>query len=93
MKTKERKATFLVFKDIIEIVVNMDQLSKEDKEEYLNDWFELYKDVSYSDVIEWAKFHFAEVNGDTHDFWLDKRGLMIFELKGMLAVTGIFPTF
>lgn len=93
MKTEPKKATFKDFSNVIDIIVNVDKIDKHDLPEYYNDWFMLYKETSYTDVIEWAKFQFADVTSDTHDFWLDKRGLMIYELKGMIAVTGIFPTF
>lgn len=85
--------TFKAFREIIEIVVNTDLLSPQEVEEDMNEWFELYKETKYYDVIEWAKFHFAEVNNGTHDFWLDKRGVMLYELKGMIMNTGIFPIF
>jgi hypothetical protein len=78
-----------------DMIVNVDALDLEETKEYMNDWFLLYKETSYFDVIEWAKFHFdvSSVNRGSHNFWLDKRGLMLYELKGMIHVTGIFPTF
>jgi len=88
---KRGYAAFNDFKSIIEIVVNLDSLSVQDIEEYMNEWYELYNETKYHDVIEWAKFHFETVNQSTHDFWLDKRGLMLYELKGMISVSGIFP--
>lgn len=88
-------ATFKVFQGIIDIVVNTDLLDGEQTNEAMNEWYELYKTQNVPDVIEWAKdhFHSSMVTKDTHDFWLDKRGLMLYELKGMISVSGIFPTF
>lgn len=94
METKqERKATFKAFSDVIGIIMNVDQIDQRELPDHYNEWFELYKETSYTDVIEWAKFQFAGVNPNTHSFFLDKRGLMIYELKGMIAVSGIFPIF
>lgn len=86
-------ATFPVFRELMELIVNMDNLDLEEEEESINEWFELYKTMKIPDVVEWAKFHFSEVNKNTHDFWLDKRGLAIYELRGRLSVAGIFPVF
>lgn len=86
-------AIFPVFRDIVELIVNTDRLDIETENEYMNDWYELYKTMKEPDVVEWAKFHFSEVNKDTHEFWLDKRGIAIYELRGQLSVSGIFPVF
>ena len=92
MKT-EQHATFKVFEEIIMIVVNTDQMSVLDTNEWINDLYICYKDTKYFDVIEFAKFWFASLNKDTHNIWLDRRGLMLYELKGMLMQTASFPIF
>lgn len=93
MKTRINQsfATFSVFRELMELIVNVDKLDKETEDEYMNDWYELYKTMKEPDVVEWAKFHFAEVNKNSHDFWLDKRGLAIYQLRGQIHVSGIFP--
>ena len=89
----ETHATFKVFREIMEIIMNTDNLSEQEEDEFMNEWFEDYKGTKYFDVIEFAKFWFNDVERSTHDYWLDKRGLMLYELKGMLNVSGIFPVF
>lgn len=91
--TSRNFATFPVFREILELIVNLDNLDLEEEDESMNEWYELYRTMKEPDVVEWAKFHFQEVNKNTHDFWLDKRGLAIYELRGKLAVSGIFPVF
>ena len=90
----DQHATFKVFEEIISIVINTDRLSMEDTNQWINDLYIDYKEARYFDVIEFAKFWFASVHKDTHDLWLDKRGLMLYELKALIyQQTGTFPVF
>jgi hypothetical protein len=40
-------------------------------EEYLNDWYILFKLQKHKDVIEFIEWQFplSEVNENTHEFW------------------------
>lgn len=92
--------TFKEFKGIMSIILNMDNLDRSLIDEYMNDWYSLYKSVRIGggkwSVVQWAKgqFNDAEVNKDTHDFWLDSRGLELMYLAeriDKLSASDIFP--
>lgn len=74
---------FPEFKATAMIIVHfVDKMSIDGVDEMLQDWYELYKGMKYYDVIEFFQFHLnpSEVNRDTHDFWLDDRGLYLMHV-------------
>ena len=63
--------SFRYFKDGIEKLMMLDNLDEETKDEYINDWYILFKEQKHKtvkDFVEW-QFPIAEVNESTHDFW------------------------
>lgn len=75
---------FEEFNAVVIIAVHFaDKMSTADISEVVNDWYILYKEMRYEEPIDFLTFHLpsAEVNRDTHDFWLDNRGLMILYLQ------------
>lgn len=72
------------------IILNLDNVDSSVIPEYMNEWFALYKSTRIGGgkwaVVQWAKqqFNEAEVNKDSHDFWLDKRGLELMSLAERL---------
>ena len=67
--------SFRYFKDGMEKLMMLDNLDEETKDEYMNDWYILFKEQKHNkvaDFVEW-QFPIDEVNEDTHDFW--KRSL------------------
>lgn len=71
------------FQTILEIILNTDNMSREEEKQLYQDVFVLYKEQNEDNVIAWAHQHFHKdsVNKDSHDFWLDKRGLMLLHLN------------
>jgi hypothetical protein len=67
--------SFRYFKDGMEELMMLDNLDEETKDEYMNDWYILFKEQKHdtvADFVEW-QFPIDEVNEDTHNFW--KRSL------------------
>jgi hypothetical protein len=67
--------SFRYFKDGMEKLMMLDNLDEETKDEYMNEWYILFKEQKHktvSDFVEW-QFQIDEVNENTHDFW--KRSL------------------
>lgn len=67
--------SFRYFKDEMEKLMMLDNLDEETKDEYMNEWYILFKEQkqkTVADFVEW-QFPINEVNEDSHDFW--KRSL------------------
>jgi hypothetical protein len=67
--------SFRYFKDGMEKLMLLDNLDEETKDEYMNDWYILFKEQKHktvADFVEW-QFPISEVNESTHNFW--KRSL------------------
>ncbi len=74
------KLPFSDFKSTMFVAIHFsDSMSTADIDEVINDLYVLYKELRYNDAIEFLKFHMpiAEVNRDTHSFWLDEKGLFL----------------
>ena len=63
--------TFNSFKDEIKKSMYLENLHDDLIEEYLNDWYILFKLQKHKDVIEFIEWQFplSEVNENTHEFW------------------------
>ena len=73
---------FEEFKSVCEIAIYFsERMDIEEIKEVLNDLFELYKGMTYTNPIDFLQFHLEDVDRNSHDFWLDKRGLMILHLQ------------
>ena len=67
--------SFRYFKDGMEKLMMLDNLDEETKDEYMNEWYIMFKEQKHktvADFVEW-NFPISEVNESTHDFW--KRSL------------------
>ena len=67
--------SFRYFKDGMEKLMMLDNLDEETKDDYMNDWYILFKEQKHKTVSEFVEWQFpiGEVNESTHDFW--KRSL------------------
>jgi hypothetical protein len=64
------------FKSIIEIAMYFSEsMSLSEIEEYIQDWYVYYKESKFTDVREWIEFWFKDVSRDTHEYWIDQRGM------------------
>lgn len=93
------KVNFNEFQQVMTIIVNIDNVDRSLILEYMNEWYDLYKTTNQKSpakwgVVEWAQQQFQDVSPATHDFWIDWRGLCIFELQSKvdnINVSTIFP--
>lgn len=79
-KAQVRHVTFEHFKSVSEIAVYFsEKMDRQDIEEVMNELYELYREMNYHEPIDFLKFHLIkeQVNRDTHDFWLDPKGMFI----------------
>lgn len=66
---------FEEFKAVMIILMHFDDnVSTSEINEYLQEWYVMYKEATYHDPKEWAEFWFSSVNRDEHDFWIDPGG-------------------
>lgn len=90
---------FEKFKEVMSIIMMLDNLDIEEQNQHMQDWYTLYKGYNHGhSVLDWAKenFNAAEVNKNTHDFWLDARGVKIIEIVDRfngLSPKDFFPVF
>ncbi len=76
--------TFKEFEAIARVAVHFaDKMDRVYVDEMLREWYELYLGMKFPEPLDFLKFHLPadEVNRDTHDFWLDEKGLMILYLQ------------
>lgn len=86
-KNMSAHVNFETFKNTVEIGMHfVDNMDSEEIRQHMQDWYVLYKEMRYYDVQEWLNFQFNndEVTRDTHDFWLDKKGMMILFLQSRI---------
>jgi hypothetical protein len=75
--TQKPKSTFDQFKKIVMIIVFFsEKMDLEEINECLQDWYVLYKEAGDYGIVEYMKQHLQDVNRNSHDFWLDERGLL-----------------
>jgi len=63
--------SFRYFKEKIEELMMLNNLDDETKDEYINEWYVLFKEQKHAtvkDFVDW-QFDLSEVNENTHDFW------------------------
>jgi hypothetical protein len=74
------KATFKEFKDICMIIVYFcEETGMEEINDLINDWYTMYKESRYDDPVEYMTLvQLPDVTRDSHHFWLDQRGLMLW---------------
>jgi len=74
------KATFKEFKDICLIIVYFrDDMGIDEINDLINDWYIMYKDSKYDDPVEYITLcQLPDVTRDSHPFWIDPRGLMLW---------------
>jgi hypothetical protein len=63
--------SFKYFKEGIEKLMMLDNLDEETKEEYIHDWYILFKEQKFNNVSDFVECQFPinEVNENTHEFW------------------------
>lgn len=87
--------TYEYFKSQMAILVHfVDDMSREDIEEVMNEWYALYKSYPYKTLLDWVDMHFTVVSRDSNDYWLDARGRKLLELENRLNAISpidIFP--
>ena len=76
------KQTFKVFNEHARILIYFTEgMSESDIEEVIQDMYVMYKE---NKAHEWPssflKEHLQDVKRDTHDFWLDERGIWLMEV-------------
>lgn len=92
-KAKKTNMTFEQFAERMQIAVYFsDKMDSDEIFAHMSDWYVMFKKTKHQDEIEWIKEHLQDVNRNTHDFWLDMRGLLLLELDKKSKMP-LFPTF
>lgn len=81
-KIHKPKSTFEQFnKMVIIIVFFSEKMDLEEINNCIQDWYVLYKEAGDYGIVEYMKQHLQDVNRNSHDFWLDERGLLLLEVQ------------
>lgn len=78
---KSTKQDFKVFNEHARILIYFsEKMSESDIEELIHDLYVMYKESVYDWPSQFIKWHFSEITRDTHDFWLDDRGVWLMDI-------------
>lgn len=68
--------SFRYFKDGMEKLMMLDNLDEETKDEYMNEWYIMFKEQKHKTVVDFVEWQFpiSEVNESTHDFCSRRKG-------------------
>jgi hypothetical protein len=75
------KQDFKVFSEHARILVYFSEgMSSAEIDEHLNEWYAMYKESSWEWPSQFIKEHFSGITRDSHNFWLDDRGVWLMEV-------------